>query len=138
MTFLALVQLGALAFGAQNQIAGTVVDQNGKPVQNVVVSVSPGDLQIASDASGAFLVDYLRDEAGERVKLGRKTEYVFEFFKPGFHSQRMQVKFLKGAVVMDALALVPVTIDVVDLGGNLDPALYDAATSSEGATYEGQ
>lgn len=138
MSLATFLWLASPAVAARNQIAGAVVDQNGKGVGNVVVTVAPGDLQIATGGDGAFLVDYLRDERGERVKVGRKTDYVFEFFKPGFHTVKMQVRFLKGAVVMDPVALVPVALDVVDLGGNIDPGLYGEPTAAEGATYEGQ
>jgi hypothetical protein len=126
------------ASAAKHQIAGKVVDQNGKSVTNVVVSVEPGNLQIATGADGAFLVDYLRDEGGERVKVTRKTDYAFEFFKAGFHTVQIKVRFVKGTVTMDPVALVPVALDVVDLGGNIDPALYDQSKAAEGATYEGQ
>ena len=88
-----LVLLAASAWGAKHSIAGRVVDRNGEPMSRAVVSLAPGNVELVTDRDGRFLVDYLRDEAGERVKMRKKTEYALTVFKPGYHDFAVTVPY---------------------------------------------
>lgn len=136
MTWLVLLLSTALA--GKHYIVGQVTDRNGEPVDRAVVTLDPGNVQLVTDREGRFLVDYLRDEDGQRVKLAKKTAYVVEIFKPGFHLKTVSVTYKKGVVEMEPLTLVEETIEIADDGAELDPDLYENATHSSGANYEGQ
>ena len=130
--------IGGTAFAASHVIGGRVVDRNGEPLSRVVVSLAPGNVELVTDRDGRFLIDYLRDEQGERIKLGKKTEYTLEVFKPGFHTFQVPVSYRRGELEVETVTMIEETIDVRDFPENLDPALYSKATQSAGATYEGQ
>lgn len=125
----------ALAGGA---ISGAVQDRNGDPVDRVIISLTPGNVQLVTDREGRFLIDYLRDEDGERIHLAKRTDYQLEVFKPGFHTQTLNFYYPKKELVLDTVTLVEETIEIQDHGENIDPALYSDQTSESGATYEGQ
>jgi hypothetical protein len=126
------------ALAAKHYFEGKVVDRNGKPLDRAMVSVKPGDVQLVTDREGRFLIDYLRDDSGDRVKLKKKTTYTVEVFKPGFHMKSVSLEYKRGAVILEPLTLVEETIEVRDDGKELDPALYRTETNSSGANYEGQ
>ena len=65
-------------------ISGKVMDRNGNPVDRALVRIEPGNVELVTDSTGYFQVDYLRDDLGERVKLDARTDYSFEIFKPGY------------------------------------------------------
>lgn len=136
MSLLAL--LAASALGARPSIAGRVVDRNGEPVSRAIVSLSPGNVELVTDRDGRFLVDYLRDEAGVRVRMRRKTEYTLTVFKPGYHDFSVTVAYRRGAHEIETVTMIEETIAVEDFPENLDPALYRRPAQSAGATYEGQ
>ncbi len=130
--------LAASAWGAKHSIAGRVVDRNGEPMSRAVVSLAPGNVELVTDRDGRFLVDYLRDEAGERVKMQKKVEYALTVFKPGFHDFAVAVPYKRGPLEVEAVTMIEETIAVEDFPENLDPALYSRPAQSAGATYEGQ
>lgn len=142
-----ITTLVAVAFAARPAISGQVLDRNGNGLAKAYVTLGPppgdkaatlGTCEIVSDRDGNFLIDYLRDDEGERVKLKKRVEYVLEVFKPGYHTYSVQLAYRRGLLVADTVTMVEDTIDVKDLPENLDPALYRLATQSSGATYEGQ
>jgi hypothetical protein len=141
-----LVLLGIAAFAwstpneayAKNAIAGQVVDRNGKPVERVIVTLEPGNIQLVTDAEGRFLIDYVRDDAGERRKLTRKVDYVLEAFKTGFHVEGREFFYKRGLVEMETITLREDTLQILDDGADLDPTLLGDPTQATGATYEGQ
>ena len=45
----------------------------GEPLPRAVVSLVPGNVELVTDRDGRFVIDYLRDQSGERVKLGPVT-----------------------------------------------------------------
>jgi hypothetical protein len=130
--------LVATASGAKHSISGRVVDRNGEPMSRAVVSLSPGNVELVTDRDGRFLVDYLRDEAGERVRMARKTEYALTVFKPGFHDFAVAIPYRRGPLEIEQVTMIEETIAVDDFPENLDPALYSRPAQSAGATYEGQ
>ncbi len=137
LTLALLAQLSSQALAAPPAIEGRVIDRNGQPVRNVVIGVSPGNLQLSTDVDGRFVIAYLRDEAGERIKIKRRTRYSLDFFKPGYHVQKLDFDYVRGALAIAPIALVPDVIDVQDMGENLDPAIYAGDPTSAGAAYEG-
>ncbi len=140
---LAIAGFGVLAapgtaLGAKHLIAGKVIDRNGQPVVQAIITLAPGNVQVVTDRDGNFLVEYLRDDEGERVKLAKKTDYTVEIFKPGYHTQTTQTYFQKGELTLEPITLVEETIQVTDDTLDLDPDIYVNATHSAGANYEGQ
>ncbi|MEZ4238143.1 MAG: carboxypeptidase-like regulatory domain-containing protein [Myxococcota bacterium] len=125
------------AHAANHGIAGLVVDRNGAPVSEAIVSLTPGNVELVTDREGRFLIDYLRDPSGERRKLDKKTAYTLEVFKPGYHDFTLPVEYRRGSMELDAVTMIEETVNVQDMPENLDPRLYDRATRGAGATYEG-
>jgi hypothetical protein len=120
-------------------ISGTVTDRNGNPVERALVRIAPGEVELVTDSSGYFQVDYLRDKSGERVKLGARTDYVFEVFKPGYHLYGSDPVFYKrGEFLLEPITLKEDTIRVVGSDSNIDPEQYPDRTHSSGASYEGE
>lgn len=136
--FITAVMLTTPAWAGRHQITGQVIDRNGNPVEQAIVSLSPGNVQIVTDREGKFLLDYLRDETGNRLKLAKKTDYTFEVFKAGFHVKSTETFYKKGPLAMEPITLVEDSIKVVDDGLELDPSIYSNPTQSSGANYEGQ
>ena len=134
--------LAALLFAtpalARNAISGEVKDRNGAPLDRVIITLKPGNVQLVTDREGRFLVDYLRDDEGERTKLSKKTDYAIEIFKPGFHLETRTFYYKSGELILDPFTMVEETIAVRDEGENLDPDIYSTGTTNTGATYEGQ
>ena len=126
------------AMAAHNYIAGQILDRNGKPVDRAIVTLAPGNVQLITDAEGKFLIDYLRDDGGNRVKLAKKANYNLEVFKPGFHIEKAQLFYKSGPMAVDAITLKEDTLRIEDDNQNLDPGLFKDTTQNNGATYEGQ
>ena len=126
------------ASAARNQISGSVTDRNGVPVQQAIVSLEPGNVLLVTDRDGRFTIDYARDDAGERSRLKRRTNYTLEVFRPGFHALEVEFFYRAGPVEVETIALLEETIDVQDHGEALDPELYVSPSQSTGAAYEGQ
>jgi hypothetical protein len=138
LTLLLLLVSPTLAWAAKPAISGQVVDRNGEPVSRAVISLAPGGVRIVTDAEGRFLIDYLRDESGDRVRLKKRVEYAVEVFKPGFHIVERTMFYERGVALMDQVVLVEETVAVTDDRARLDPTLYGSTGASEGAAYEGQ
>lgn len=149
---LAAAVLGSLlgpgpASAGTHTISAQVTDRNGNGLgrTRITLAPSPSDpdakpysVELVTDRQGHFLVDYLRDAEGERMKLGKKTEYVLEVFKPGYHANTSTFYFKKGELILDPVVLVEETIEVEDIPENLDPATDPEGTHAAGANYEGQ
>jgi hypothetical protein len=119
-------------------ITGTVIDRNGKPVDRVLVSLQPGEVEVITDSEGGFRIDYLRDERGNRINLQRRAEYKIEAFRPGFHVAELSIYYKRGELEIEALTMVEDTIRVQPGDANIDPAAYPDRTHSSGASYEGE
>jgi hypothetical protein len=132
------VALAMPAEASRNYISGQVIDRNGKPVERAIVTLAPGNVQLVTDSEGKFLIDYLRDDAGQRMRLARKVDYQLEVFKPGYHTESLPVHYKRGAVAVDPFTLKEDTIEVTDDDKNIDPGLFSDRSQSGGATYEGQ
>lgn len=135
------------ALAGRSSIAGEILDRNGAPVSRAVVSLAPlpGDrpeppaaVELVTDREGRFLVDYLRDDGGGRVRLRKKVDYTLEVFKPGYHVYTARLTYRKGELRVDPVTMIEETLEVSDFPENLDPALYGHPTQASGATYEGQ
>lgn len=123
---------------AANQISGRVVDRNGQPLARAIVSLSPGDVELVTDRDGRFVISYLRDASGERIKLDSKKEYRLEVFLTGYHTFTVAVPFRRGELEVDTVTMVEETLNVQDLVDIIDPARYSTSTHSSGASYIGQ
>jgi hypothetical protein len=134
-TLLPVLLLGC---GPKPALQGSVVDRNGTAMSRAIVSLSPGNAELVTDRDGNWKVDYLRDAGGERARLQKRTEYVLEVFKPGYHTFVTRLPYKKGVLVVDTVTMVEESIDLADLPENLDPSLYKTQTQSSGANYEGQ
>jgi hypothetical protein len=127
-----------LAGCATHQIRGTVTDRNGEPMDRVVVSLEPGGVELITDSEGAFTIDYLRDEAGNRVRLEKRTDYTLEAFKTGYHVASTTFYYKKGELLAETITLKEDTIRVDASEDNIDPARFQDTTHSAGSNYEGE
>jgi hypothetical protein len=119
-------------------ISGTVLDRNGEPLERVIVSLEPGNVELVTDEAGKFVIDYLRDERGERKGLTTRTDYKLTTFKPGFHDGELTFRFKRGDLILDPIELSKDTIRVKAGDENLDPKLYPDRSQNNGAAYEGE
>lgn len=134
----ALLVVPVSAQAGRHYISGVVLDRNGDPLDRAILTLKPGNVQLVTDREGRFLIDYLRDEDGERTKLAKRTDYEIEIFKPGYHLDSRKFYYKAGPLELKPFTLVEETIQIRDDGENLDPALYSDRTTNSGATYEGQ
>jgi hypothetical protein len=125
------------AHAGRHSIQSTVLTRNGEPVGRARITLSPGNVELVTDREGRFLIDYLRDEQGERIKLDKKTDYALEVFKVGYHPQTTSFYFKRGELVLPEIVLVEKTIQVDDVPVNIDPDT-EVPTHAAGAAYEGQ
>ncbi|MDP6932975.1 MAG: carboxypeptidase-like regulatory domain-containing protein [Myxococcota bacterium] len=121
-----------------HSIQGTVLDRNGEPVERVIVSLDPGGVELVTDEQGNFLVDYLRDSEGNRVKLARRTDYTVEAFKVGYHLTSQNFYYKRGELTLEILTLNEDTIRIDPSDVDFDPASYPDRTHSAGSSYEGE
>ncbi len=135
---IAALALPAVAQAGRHRLEGVVQDRNGEPVNRAIVSLLPGNVQLMTDREGNFLIDYLRDAEGERVRFKKRTTYTVEVFKPGFHTQALNVEYRSGPLALPSVTLVEESIELKDTGENLDPGLFKDPTHAAGAAYEGQ
>ena len=135
------------AWAGTHSIETQVTDRNGSGLGRTIVSLAPNNetldakpisVELVTDREGRVLIDYLRDTDGTRTKLARKTEYVLEIFKPGYHPYTTSFFYKKGVVVLDPVVLIDETIEVEDLAENLDASNTTDGTHAAGANYEGQ
>ena len=145
--------LVGVALAKGNAILGTVVDRNGEPMQSVNVSLSPvvdekeassGEtaevitVEIITDETGSFRIDYLRDSEGNRIKLAKRTTYALTLFSVGYHEESIQVEYRRGELVLEPILLEKETIRVDNAGDNIDPSAHPDGTQSSGGSYEGE
>ncbi len=138
----AAASLGLLAPGtawaAKHAIVGTLLDRNGDPVERVNVTLSPGNVEIITDETGKFLIDYLRDEEGNRTRLQKRTEYTVTFFKVGFHEEKVTFLYKRGEHALEPVTLKQETIKVDPSADNIDPAGVTNRQQDAGGSYEGE
>ena len=139
-TSLFALTLAAMATSAcgPHLINGQVIDRNGEPVARAIVGFQPGNVEIVTDGEGRFMVDYLRDEAGERVKLKRRTDYAVEIFKPGFHVSAQDFYYKRGELIMEPIVLKEDSIRVIGSEEIYDPSDHRDRTHSSGQSLEGE
>lgn len=130
--------LWLLACAVKHSISGQVMDRNGEPVERANVALSPGGVEIVTDDSGRFVIDYLRDDEGSRVKLARRTEYQAEFFKVGYHAETTSFYFKRGEMVLEPVTLTEDTIRVDNSTVDIDPERYPDRAQDAGGSYEGE
>lgn len=133
-----LLLVGLAACARHHAILGQVVDRNGKPIRRANVALAPGNVEIITDDDGRFMIDYLRDAEGSRVKLDRRTEYTVEYFKVGYHAQTVTFYFKNGELQLDPVSLTEDTVRVDAAGAPFDPALYPDRGQEAGGSYEGE
>ena len=126
------------ACAGSRAISGQVIDRNGQPVPQAIVSLEPGNVEVVTDAEGRFDIGYLRDDRGDRKALAARTAYRVEAFKVGFHVADRAVDYRSGQLALPPLTLTPETIEVAPAAVDLDPARDGEAVRAAGATYEGE
>jgi hypothetical protein len=134
----ALVLFPGTAFAGKHSISGTVVDRNGQPVERVNVTLSPGNVEIITDETGKFLIDYLRDADGNRTKLGKRADYAVSFFKVGYHEEKQSFFYKRGELVLEPVTLKEDTIKLDPSVDNIDPATFPDRQENSGGSYEGE
>jgi hypothetical protein len=107
-------------------------------MDRVVVSLQPGNVELVTDSEGHFTIDYLRDDAGERVKLEKKQSYDIELFRPGYHISESRIDYKKGEHLLAPLTMTEDTIEVRPSDANIDPEQHPDRTHSAGSNYEGE
>lgn len=139
MNRLALLLVPALAVGcAHNRISGTVVDRNGAPVAGAIVGLAPGNVEVVTDAEGRWAVDYLRDAAGERVRLDTRTAYEIEAFRVGYHVATATLEYKRGEAEAATITLVEDSIRVATPEDDIDPGREAGRPQAAGTAYEGE
>ena len=141
-TLRTLTALFGLALGAAgcgpHIIEGQIIDRNGRPVPRAIVGIAPGNVEIVTDGEGNFMLDYLRDETGERVKLKRRTDYGIEIFKPGYHVLNQDFYYKRGELLMEPLVLKEDSIRVIGSDELYSPDDHRDRTHSSGQSLEGE
>ena len=128
----------SLACAGNRAITGQIIDRNGAPVPQAIVSLAPGNVEVLTDQSGHFTIGYLREDDGDRKALATRTEYRLEAFKVGFHLASAPVAYRTGQLTVEPVTLAPDTITLPPAQQPLDPARSSDAVRSAGATYEGE
>lgn len=130
----------ALAPGCAGKrlITGQVVDRNGQPMDRVIISLDPGGVELITDSAGAFTIDYLRDEEGERIKLDKKTDYTLEAFRTGYHVERLDFYYKRGELLLEPVTMKEDTIQLRPSEDVIDPERFPDRTHSAGSNYEGE
>ena len=123
---------------AHNRITGTVVDRNGAPVPGVIVGLTPGNVEVLTDAEGNWAVDYLRDDAGSRIRLGTRRDYDLEVFRLGYHAATTGFRYQRGSLDTGTLTLVEDGVRVATPDDDIDPGREAALPRAAGAAYEGE
>lgn len=126
------------AHAGRHHVTGQVVDRNNKPVDRALLSLEPGNVELVTDREGQFLIDYLRDASGKRVRFSKKTTYTLDIFRPGYHLRSVTIDYTRGPLDMGTLVLTEETIQVREDEIEAPLDLRDDPTHGAGATYEGQ
>jgi hypothetical protein len=119
-------------------IQGQIIDRNGQPVPRAIVGLAPGNVELVTDGDGKFMLDYLRDDAGERVKLKRRTDYGIEIFKPGYHVLSQEFYYKRGELLMEPMVLKEDSIRVIGSDELYNPEEHRDRTHSAGQSLEGE
>jgi hypothetical protein len=119
-------------------IEGQVVDRNGQGLGMVSVSLAPGNVEIVTEPDGSFRIDYLRDARGERIKIGRRTEYQVVLFRVGWHEQQLAVSYRRGELSLAPITLQEDIIRVENSDENIDPGSHTDPAQNAGGSYEGE
>ncbi len=137
---LCLLSLLSLSTGCSvhHAITGQVIDRNGEPVDRVIVSLSPGNVELVTDSEGRFTIDYLRDESGERTRLEHRQDYEMEVFRPGYHVNGSSFYYKRGELLLAPITMVEDTIEIQQSDADIDPEQYPDRTHSSGTNYEGE
>jgi len=132
--------LWALLAGCASKrvISGQIVDRNGDPMDRVIVSIAPGNVELVTDSDGRFAIDYLRNKDGERIKLSPRQDYELEAFRTGYHVHDVSFYYGRGAHDLEPLTLTEDTIRLGPSEADIDPARFPEQTQSAGSTYEGE
>lgn len=138
-TIIALLGLGSSVVACgPHLIEGQIIDRNGRPVPRAIVGIAPGNVEIVTDGEGRFMLDYLRDDTGERVKLKRRTDYGIEIFKPGYHVLRQDFYYKRGELFMEPMVLKEDSIRVIGSDELYSPDDHRDRTHSSGQSLEGE
>ena len=132
---------GCLVLGGcagKRAISGQIMDRNGAPMDRVIVSVAPGNVELVTDSEGRFTLSYLRSEGGDRVKLDARQTYRVEAFRAGYHVEGVEVYYKRGALELEPILLTEDTIRVDASEADLDPARFPDRTHAAGTNYEGE
>jgi hypothetical protein len=127
-----------LGCASRRAIHGQVLDRNGAPVDRVIVTLAPGNIELVTDSEGRFVIDYLRDDDGDRVKLSARQDYTLEAFRVGYHVSDVAFHYARGAHALEPLTLTEETIRVSPSEADIDPDRYPDRTHSSGSAYEGE
>lgn len=127
-----------LGCASKRAIHGQIVDRNGEPMDRVIVSLQPGNIELVTDSEGRFVIDYLRDEAGGRINLSAREAYVLEVFRAGYHVHEQPFFYSRGSFELEPLTLTEDTIRIGPSEADIDPARFPDRTSSSGSAYEGE
>lgn len=132
--------MAALLVGCakHHAISGQVLDRNGKPLGRTNVALSPGNVELITDDDGRFTIDYLRDAAGTRVKLARRTDYTVEYFKVGYHVDTASFYFKNGELSLTPVSLTADTVHVSPSTVPFDPGEGSDRGQDAGGSYEGE
>lgn len=123
---------------AHNRIGGQVLDRNGAPVAGAIIGLAPGNVEVVTDADGRWAIDYLRNEDGERIRLGTRADYDLEAFRVGYHVATAHLTYKRGDVQVDDITLVEDSIRVATPEDDIDPGRQRAQPTASGAAYEGE
>lgn len=127
-----------LGCASKRAIHGQIFDRNGEPMDRVIVSLQPGNIEMVTDSEGRFVIDYLRDDTGDRIKISTREEYVLEAFRAGYHPHAQPFFYTRGSLELDPLTLTEDTIRIGPSEADIDPARFQDRTSSSGSAYEGE
>lgn len=126
------------ACGGKRVITGMVTDASGQPLDNAIIRLEPGNIELVTDRQGQFVIEYLRTDDASRTGIAKRQTYVLDVFKPGFSIEQREFYYKSGAHLVGAIPLTPEVLRVQDDGENLVPSLQAEPTNTGGATYEGQ
>ncbi|MSQ03614.1 MAG: carboxypeptidase regulatory-like domain-containing protein [Myxococcales bacterium] len=133
-----LLMLILVGCAKHHAISGLVLDRNGKPLGRTNVTLAPGNVEIITDDNGRFMIDYLRDAEGTRVKMGKRTDYAIEYFKVGYHPQKSTFYFKNGELTLEPASLAEDTVRVEASDTVFDPGAHPNRGQEAGGSYEGE
>ena len=121
-----LVLAGCLALsacGSKRMITGMVTDAAGQPLDNAIVSLEPGNVELVTDRQGQFTIDYLRTDDASRTGIGKRQTYLLDVFKPGFSIEQLEFYYKSGEHSVGPIELTEEVLRVQDDGENLVPSM---------------